>query len=123
MARDVVGFIGALELDSVDLHGLSIGSFVAQEIALRGPALVRRGPRLIGPARRRRDARLGVGGIAAIGAPARNPDGHLGVFFTGSATIRQAGVEHGPVNSACHRPRAWPDRCQVSEASPPGRRR
>ena len=31
--------------------------------------------------------------IGAVGAPARNPDGYLSVFFTGSATSRQAGVE------------------------------
>ena len=31
--------------------------------------------------------------IGAVGAPERNPDGYLGVFFTRSATSRQAGVE------------------------------
>jgi pimeloyl-ACP methyl ester carboxylesterase len=31
--------------------------------------------------------------IEAVGAPAPNPDGYLGVFFTGSTASRQAGVE------------------------------
>ena len=31
--------------------------------------------------------------IEAVGAPAPNPDGYLGVFFTPSAASRQSGVE------------------------------
>jgi pimeloyl-ACP methyl ester carboxylesterase len=42
MARDAIGFLEALELGAVDLLGFSIGSFVAQEIALIRPAMVRR---------------------------------------------------------------------------------
>lgn len=42
MARDAISFITALGLGQVDLLGFSIGSFVAQEIALRRPALIRR---------------------------------------------------------------------------------
>ena len=42
MAGDAVVFLEALELSDVDLLGFSIGSFVAQEIALTRPALVRR---------------------------------------------------------------------------------
>ena len=42
MARDAIAFLEALELDTVDLLGFSIGSFVAQEIALTRPAMVRR---------------------------------------------------------------------------------
>lgn len=42
MARDAIAFVTALGLGQVDLLGFSIGSFVAQEIALRRPALVRR---------------------------------------------------------------------------------
>ena len=63
MARDAITFLEALELGAVDLLGFSIGSFVAQEIALirpaRGPS---RGPRVGSAARRRRDARLGTRG-------------------------------------------------------------
>ncbi|HTP17883.1 MAG TPA: alpha/beta fold hydrolase [Streptosporangiaceae bacterium] len=40
MACDAVAFIDALDLAPVDLLGFSIGSFVAQQIALTRPALV-----------------------------------------------------------------------------------
>ena len=42
MARDAIAFLDAMEFVEVDLLGFSIGSFVAQEIALIRPALVRR---------------------------------------------------------------------------------
>jgi pimeloyl-ACP methyl ester carboxylesterase len=42
MARDAVAFIRALGLDKVDLFGFSLGGFVAQEIALTEPGLVRK---------------------------------------------------------------------------------
>jgi pimeloyl-ACP methyl ester carboxylesterase len=42
MARDAIAYLEAMEFDEVDVLGFSIGSFVAQEIALIRPALVRR---------------------------------------------------------------------------------
>jgi pimeloyl-ACP methyl ester carboxylesterase len=42
MAHDAIAFIEALGLQRVDLLGFSIGSFVAQEIALIRPGLLRR---------------------------------------------------------------------------------
>lgn len=42
MARDIIAFCEAAELPSVDLLGFSLGGFVAQEIALIRPHLVRR---------------------------------------------------------------------------------
>ena len=42
MARDAIAFIDALEISQVDLLGFSIGSFVAQQIALIRPAIVRK---------------------------------------------------------------------------------
>jgi pimeloyl-ACP methyl ester carboxylesterase len=94
MARDAIAFLEALELDAVDLLGFSIGSFVAQEIALIRPALVRR---LVLASAAPRGA-AGMHGwapevIGAVGGPERNPDGYLGVFFTRSAASRQAGLE------------------------------
>jgi pimeloyl-ACP methyl ester carboxylesterase len=41
-ARQIIGFIDALEFAEIDLLGFSIGGFVAQEITLIRPALVRR---------------------------------------------------------------------------------
>jgi pimeloyl-ACP methyl ester carboxylesterase len=42
MARDAIAFIAALDTSPVDILGFSIGSFVAQEIALIRPDVVRR---------------------------------------------------------------------------------
>src|SRR5262249_10617722 len=42
MAHDAIAFLEAMDLQRVDLLGFSIGSFVAQEIALIRPDLVRR---------------------------------------------------------------------------------
>ena len=94
MARDAIAFLEALELGAVDLLGFSIGSFVAQEIALIRPAAVRR---VVLASSAPRGA-AGMHGwapevIGAVGAPERNPDAYLGVFFTRSAASRQAGAE------------------------------
>jgi pimeloyl-ACP methyl ester carboxylesterase len=94
MARDAITFIEALELGAVDLLGFSIGSFVAQEIALARPALVRR--LVLASAAPRGAAEMHGWApevIGAVGEPKPNPDGYLDVFFTGSAASRQAGVE------------------------------
>jgi pimeloyl-ACP methyl ester carboxylesterase len=42
MAHDALRFLEALELEEVDLLGFSLGGFVAQEVALIRPRLVRR---------------------------------------------------------------------------------
>jgi len=94
MAHDAIAFLEALQLDAVDLLGFSIGSFVAQEIALIRPAAVRR---LVLASAAPRGA-AGIHGwapevIGAVGAPEPNPDGYLDVFFARSAESRQAGVE------------------------------
>ncbi len=94
MARDAIAFLEALELGPVDLLGFSIGSFVAQEIALIRPAIVRR---LVLASSAPRGA-AGMHGwapevIAAVGEPKPNPDGYLDVFFTHSAASRDSGMK------------------------------
>jgi pimeloyl-ACP methyl ester carboxylesterase len=42
MATQILAFIDSIELDRIDLLGFSIGGFVAQELALARPALIRR---------------------------------------------------------------------------------
>jgi len=42
IARDAIAFIATMELGQVDLLGFSIGSFIAQQVALTRPAIVRR---------------------------------------------------------------------------------
>jgi pimeloyl-ACP methyl ester carboxylesterase len=42
MAEDTIAFIRALGLEEVDLFGFSLGGFVAQEIVLKEPSLIRK---------------------------------------------------------------------------------
>src|SRR6478672_10277431 len=42
MANDAIAFVEAMNLERIDLLGFSIGSFIAQEIALIRPDLLRR---------------------------------------------------------------------------------
>jgi pimeloyl-ACP methyl ester carboxylesterase len=94
MARDAIAFIGALGLSQVDVLGFSVGSFVAQELTLRRPALVRR---VILAS----SAPMGAADmhgwapdvIGAIGTPKTSPEEYLGVFFAASAASQQAGKE------------------------------
>jgi pimeloyl-ACP methyl ester carboxylesterase len=92
MAQDAIAFIHALGLEQVDLIGFSLGGFVAQDIVLKEPGLIRK---LIlagtGPA--------GGEGIAKVGAVSwprivkgmltlRDPKFYL--FFTATANGRGA---------------------------------
>ncbi len=95
MADDVISLIGALEFTSVDLLGFSLGGFVAQDIALKAPALVRR---LIltgtGPA-----GGVDIAKVGAVSWPLmfkglltlRDPKFHL--FFTTTANGRRAATD------------------------------
>jgi pimeloyl-ACP methyl ester carboxylesterase len=92
MAHDAIAFLAALEVGQADILGFSIGSFVAQEIALIRPDLVRR---LILASSAPRGA-AGMHGwapevIGAVGRPDANPEGYLEVFFAGSSSSQQAG--------------------------------
>jgi pimeloyl-ACP methyl ester carboxylesterase len=94
MAHDAIAFITAMEFNQVDILGFSIGSFIAQQIALIRPALVRR---LILASSAPRGA-VGMHGwapdvIGAVGRPEANPEGYLDVFFARSSSSRQAGQE------------------------------
>jgi pimeloyl-ACP methyl ester carboxylesterase len=94
MAHDAIAFLTALEFDQADILGFSIGSFVAQEIALIRPDLVRR---LILASSAPRGA-AGMHGwapevIGAVGRPEPNPEGYLEVFFARSPSSQQAGQD------------------------------
>lgn len=41
MARDVIAFVNALGLTTIDLLGFSLGGFVAQDVTLKAPGLIR----------------------------------------------------------------------------------
>jgi pimeloyl-ACP methyl ester carboxylesterase len=94
MARDAIAFMTALQFSQVDLLGFSIGSFVAQQIALVRPAVVRR----IVLASAAPQGAVGMHGwapevIGAVGTPHTSPEAYLGVFFARSESSRQAGTE------------------------------
>ena len=94
MAHGAIAFIEAMNLDRVDLLGFSIGSFVAQEIAL-----VRRDlPRRIVLASCAPRGAAGMHGwasevIGAVGGRETSAEGYLSVFFAATATSLKAGQE------------------------------
>jgi pimeloyl-ACP methyl ester carboxylesterase len=94
MARDALAFLDALDLERVDLLGFSIGSFVAQEIALIRPDLLRR----VVLASAAPQGAAGMHGwapevIGAVGQPQTSPEGYLSVFFAPTDTSRAAGQQ------------------------------
>ena len=92
MAHDAIAFIEAMDFQRVDLLGFSIGSFVAQEISLIRPDLLRRVV-LASSAPQGADGMHGWAPpvIAAVGAPQTSPQGYIEVFFAPTATSRDAG--------------------------------
>jgi pimeloyl-ACP methyl ester carboxylesterase len=94
MAYDAIAFIAAMDAGQVDLLGFSIGSFIAQQVALTRPAIVRR----LVLASAAPQGAAGMHGwapevIGAIGTPETSPGEYLGVFFARSSSSRQAGQE------------------------------
>jgi pimeloyl-ACP methyl ester carboxylesterase len=94
MALDAIDFIDSLELGEVDLLGFSIGSFVAQEIALVRPSIVRK----VVLASSAPQGASGMHGwapavIDAVGKPETSGEEYIGVFFTDSEASRAAGQE------------------------------
>jgi pimeloyl-ACP methyl ester carboxylesterase len=94
MAHDAVAFLAAMGFAQADVLGFSIGSFVAQEIALIRPAIVRK----LVLASSAPQGAAGMHGwapevIGAVGTPTTSPDEFLDVFFARSTASRQAGQE------------------------------
>jgi pimeloyl-ACP methyl ester carboxylesterase len=94
MAHDAIAFTDAMELGQADILGFSLGSFVAQEIALIRPGL----PRRLILASSAPQGAAGMHGwaadvIGAVGTPQTSPEQYLDVFFTRSPASRQAGQE------------------------------
>jgi pimeloyl-ACP methyl ester carboxylesterase len=92
MARDAIALIRALGFEQVNLFGFSLGGFVAQDIALKAPGLVRK---LIltgtGPA-----GGKDIDKVGAVSQPliqkgmSEGKDPKFFLFFTSSDTGRQA---------------------------------
>src|SRR6516165_1430910 len=86
MAHDALAYLTAMDLEQVDILGYSIGSFVAQEMALIRPDLVHK---LVLASSAPRGA-VGMHGwapevIGAVGKPGSDPEGDLRVFYTRTA--------------------------------------
>jgi pimeloyl-ACP methyl ester carboxylesterase len=94
MADGAIAFIEAMSLEQVDLLGFSIGSFVAQEIALNRPDLLRRVV-LASGAPQGADGMHGWAPevIGSVGQPETNPQGYLDVFFAHTGTSQEAGQQ------------------------------
>ena len=94
MAHDAIAFIAAMDFTQVDLLGFSIGSFVAQQVALTRPGIVRR--LVLASAAPQGAAGMygwAPGVIGAVGTPQTSPEEYIGVFFARSPASRQAGQE------------------------------
>ena len=94
MAHGAIAFLDAMSFERVDLLGFSIGSFVAQEIALIRPDLLRR----VVLASSAPQGAAGMHGwapdvIAAVGAPETSPQGYISVFFAPTKTSLEAGQQ------------------------------
>jgi pimeloyl-ACP methyl ester carboxylesterase len=94
MAHDAIAFGDAMGLQRIDLLGFSIGSFVAQEVALIRPELLRR----VVLASSAPQGAPGMRGwapevIAKVGGREPNPQGYLDVFFAPTKTSRATGQE------------------------------
>ena len=94
MAHGAIAFAEAMDFQRVDLLGFSIGSFVAQEIALVRPDLLRR----VVLASSAPQGAAGMHGwapevIGAVGAPETTPQGYISVFFAPTDTSREAGQQ------------------------------
>jgi pimeloyl-ACP methyl ester carboxylesterase len=93
-AEGSLRFLDAMNLDQVDLLGFSIGSFVAQEIALTRPSVARKvvlassapkgAPNMHGWA---------ADVIGAVGTPQTSPEEYVSVFFSPSEASKKAGGE------------------------------
>jgi pimeloyl-ACP methyl ester carboxylesterase len=94
MVREVLAFTLALGLDSYDVLGFSIGSFVAQRVALARPNAVGK----VVLASTAPQGAPGMHGwaahvIGAVGQPETSAEEYLSVFFTSSEASRKAGQQ------------------------------
>jgi pimeloyl-ACP methyl ester carboxylesterase len=92
MAHDALAYVTAMGFDQVDLLGYSIGSFIAQDMALVRPNLVHR---LVLASSAPKGA-LGMHGwapevIDGVGKPGTDPEGYLRVFYTQTSSSGDAG--------------------------------
>ena len=93
-AEGSLRFLDAVNVEQVDLLGFSIGSFVAQEIALTRPSVVRKVVLASSAPKGASDMHgWAADVIGAVGTPQTSPDEYVSVFFTPSDASKQAGQQ------------------------------
>jgi pimeloyl-ACP methyl ester carboxylesterase len=93
-AAGALAFLDALNLERIDLLGFSIGSFVAQEIALTRPAVANRVVLASSAPKGAPDMHgWAADVIGAVGTPQTSPEEYISVFFATSEASRKAGHE------------------------------
>jgi pimeloyl-ACP methyl ester carboxylesterase len=94
MAIHAIDFVVAMSLERIDVLGFSIGSFVAQEIALIRPDLIRT-MTLASSAPKGGEGMHGWSApvMNAVGRPGNNPDGYMSVFYTRTPSSKNLGRE------------------------------
>ena len=118
MAHGAIAFLEAIDFQKVDLLGFSIGSFVAQEIALIRPDLLRR----VVLASAAPQGAAGMHGwppevIEAVGRPKTSPEAYLSVFFAPTKSSLAAGqVAAGRIFAGRTTDRDAPTRWQTRQA-------
>jgi len=118
MAHGAIDFLEAIDFQKVDLLGFSIGSFVAQEIALIRPDLLRR----VVLASAAPQGAAGMHGwppevIEAVGRPKTSPEAYLSVFFAPTKSSLAAGqVAAGRIFAGRTTDRDAPTRWQTRQA-------
>ena len=94
MARDALAFIDALGLKQIDLLGFSLGGYVAQELVLLRPRLVRRVVLAGTAAQGGPDLHRWSDDVYALAAPDEpTAEDLLELFFSGSEQSRAKGME------------------------------
>ncbi len=92
MALGSLRFLDAVNLEHVDLLGFSIGSFVAQEIALTRPSVVNRVVLASAAPKGAPDMHgWAADVVSAVGQPETSPEEYVRVFFTPSEASASAG--------------------------------
>jgi pimeloyl-ACP methyl ester carboxylesterase len=118
MAHGAISFIEAMGFPRVDILGFSIGSFVAQEIALIRPDILRRVVLASAAPRGAADMHgWAPDVIGAVGVPESTVDGYMSVFFAATDTSRYEGQQAaGRIFSARTADRDEPTTWQTRQA-------
>ena len=94
MAEGSLRFLDAMNLEQVDVLGFSIGSFVAQEIALTRPSMTQKVVLASSAPKGAPDMHgWAADVIGAVGKPQTSPEEYVSVFFAPSDASKQAGQQ------------------------------